>query len=419
MTDHEDLSATATNREIEHIVRQEWGRVLAALLHRIRQLELAEDALQDAFVAALADWPKRGLPRDPKAWLLRTAERKAIDIMRRAKVFQTKQEQLAVLAALEAHTDNEDASPFPDDRLKLVFTCCHPALAHEASVALTLKTVCGLNTPQIARAFLVTEPTMAQRIVRAKRKISAAGIPFGIPEPDLWPDRLKAVLAVIYFIFNEGYAASDGPTHSKVDLCEEAIRLGRIVTGLAPDEADAAGLLALMLLHHSRRYARLGRNGEIIPLDSQDREKWDPDCIAEGLTYLALAGGEDPPGPYALQAGLSAVHARAPSFAETDWNTIIGLYDILNAQSPSPVILLNRAVALSYADGAAAGLEALKVLEVEPRLALYQPYHAAKADMLARAGQTEAAVVAYDKAMTLTQNEAERRFLKSKRDQLV
>ncbi len=418
MADQPFSSDTVPNRQIELIVRQEWGRVLAALLHRIGQLELAEDALQDAFVAALADWPKSGVPNNTKGWLLRTAERKAIDSIRRANVFQTKQQQLTVLTELEAHVDDEDPSPFPDDRLKLIFTCCHPALGHESSVALTLKTVCGLNTLQIARAFVVTESTMAQRIVRAKRKIAVSGIPFAIPEPELWGERFTAVLAVIYFIFNEGYAASDGPTHSKTDLCEEAIRLGRIVTGLAPGEADAAGLLALMLLHHSRRYARRGRDGEIIPLDTQDRDKWDPDCIAEGMTYLALAGDGDPPGPYALQAGLSAVHARAQTFEETDWNTIIGLYDLLNAQTPSPVLLLNRAVALSYADGPDAGLAALHALEVEPRLALYQPFHAAKADMLARAGQTDAARSAYDKALTLTSNEAEERFLTARKAQL-
>ncbi len=419
VTDRFEEPVPVTNRQIDHAVRQEWGRVLAALLHRVRQIELAEDALQDAYVAALSHWPNHGMPKSPRAWLLRTAERKAIDAIRRAKVFQTKQQQLAILRELEGGAHDDDPSPFPDDRLKLIFTCCHPALPHEASVALTLKTICGLNTPQIARAFLVSETTMAQRIVRAKRKISVAGIPYTVPDAELWGERMAAVLAVIYFIFNEGYAALKGDTHARTDLCEEAIRLGRIVTGLVPAESEAAGLLALMLLHHSRRYARLGREGEIIPLDAQDRDKWEPDDIAEGLTHLMMAGDSASPGPYTLQASLSAVHARAKSFAETDWLTMIGLYDQLYAQNPSPVVLLNRAVAVSYSEGPQAGLAALKALEIEPRLAKYQPFHAARADMLARAGRNTEAHRAYDRALELTQNVAEREFLEKKRKSLT
>lgn len=412
------MGEPASHQTIERIVRQEWGRVLAALLHRVRDMELAEDALQEAFVAALSTWPRDGVPTSSRGWLLKTAERKAIDIMRRAKVFQSKQDQLAVLAELEAAEVEDDPSPFPDERLRLIFTCCHPALGHDTSVALTLKTVCGLNTLEIARAFVISESAMAQRIVRAKRKIAGAGIPYAVPEPDLWPERMSAVLATIYFIFNEGYAATFGATHQRVDLAEEAIRLGRIVAGLAPDEHEAAGLLALMLLHHSRRYARVDRDGHIVPLEFQDRDKWMPDDIAEGLTYLQLAEGRDGLGPYGLQAALSAVHARAPGFADTDWASMVGLYDQLAAHDGNVIILLNRAVALSYAEGPEAGLKALEELVIEPRLATYQPFHAARADMLARSGAPEEAGKAYTRAIELSQNDAEKQFLARRRAQL-
>jgi len=400
------------------MVRQEWGRVLAALFHRLGQLELAEDALQDAFVAALSTWPQQGVPANSCGWLLRTAERKAIDILRRGQVFRNRRQQLAVLAELDSIPDTDcQAEPveFPDDRLKLIFTCCHPALTQPVSVALTLKTVCGLNTPQIARAFLVPESTMAQRIVRAKRKISLAGIPYQIPPPELWPERMQAVLAVIYFIFNEGYSALEGPAHARIDLCEEAIHLGRLVAQLAPNEAEASGLLALMLLHHSRRESRVGPAQEIVPLNTQDRQQWDRDCIEEGLGCIGRSRAlSERPGSYTLQAMLSAIHATAPSFGETDWNAMLAVYDQILAQSANPVVLVNRAVAVSYASGPQQGLEALQRLEIEPCIANYQPYHAARADMLARQGQVEAAARAYRRAIELSHNEAEQAFLNKK-----
>jgi len=413
------ISVSATHAEVERIVRQEWGRVLAALLHRLKQLELAEDVLQDAFVSALSCWPQQGIPENSPAWLLRTAERKAIDILRRGRVFQTRQQQMAVLAELDAyhcaypaHVQDEDPECFPDDRLKLIFTCCHPAMTQPVSVALTLKTICGLSTPQIARAFLVPESTMAQRIVRAKRKISVAGIPYQIPPASLLPERLQAVLAVIYFIFNEGYSALQGLTHTRIDLCDEAIRLGRLVCQLMASEPEASGLLALMLLHHSRRHSRTGPYGEIVPLDTQDRQQWDQVSIEEGLGCLKRSlASRQAEGSYTLQAQLSAVHAVAPSFAETDWRAALEIYDRMLQQSPNPVVLLNRAVALSYSKGPQAGLEALQELELESRMASYQPYHAARADILARLGHSAPAVRAYQNAIRLSQNAAEQEFL--------
>ncbi len=415
-------SNATTHAAVERVVRQEWGRVLAALLHRVGQFELAEDALQDAFVAALSRWPQQGVPANPGGWLLRTAERKAIDIMRRSRVFQSRQQQLTILAELDSIADPYDSAEtpeIPDERLKLIFTCCHPALTEEVSVALTLKSVCGLNTLQIAKAFLVPQATMAQRIVRAKRKISLSGIPYRIPPAKDWPERMNAVLAVVYLIFNEGYSAYDGTTHSRADLCEEAIRLGRLLVELAPTEAEASGLTALMLLHHSRRKSRSGPIGEIVPLDAQDRLQWDQECIFEGLAWLEHSFQQSSsPGYYTLQARLSAIHATTTSFSATDWPAMLAVYDQMLASSSNPVVQLNRAVAISYACGPQEGLQALEELAVAPRIASYQPYHAAHADMLARLGDRQAADQAYARAIELSHNQAEQAFLRKKQADL-
>ncbi len=405
-----------SNKDIEQIVRAEWGRVVAALLARLGNLELAEDAAQDALISALSNWPNSGLPKSPRAWLIKVGARKAVDIIRREQTFKAKADDIRLMSRLEETSAEDAPSSIPDDQLALIFTCCHPALAPDASVALTLKTVCGLTTPQIARAFVTSESTLAQRIVRAKRKIADEAIPYIIPERHEFSERMDAVLKTIYLIFNEGYAAREGLTHQRVDLAEEAIRLGRIVATLSGDEPEAQGLLALMLLHHSRRFARTAKDGSIIPLEYQDREKWDPDLVAEGRTALSLAMTAPHPGQFALQAQISCMHANAASFDETEWPRIVAAYDQLNALAPNPIYLVNRAVALSYAASPKDALAALDGLSIEPRLANYQPYHAARADILARAGQPEAAQAAYDRAIELSHNAAEKDFLIARRN---
>ena len=404
----------------EHIITNEWGRVTAALFRRLGDLQLAEDALQDALEQALVRWPLDGVPDQPAAWLLRVATRKAIDHIRRQANFRTKQDQVALLAELEqpALQQEIDQSPVPDERLGLIFTCCHPALSHEAQVALTLKTVGGMSVPEIARAFLVMETNMAQRLVRAKRKIKAAGIPYNIPDPEQWAERLSAVLATVYFVFNEGYAATSGGEVTRSDLCLEAIRLGRILADLLPNEAEVLGLAALMLLHDARRVARSDEAGNIIPLEFQNRRKWHSGKIADGSLFLKRALDLGALGPYQLQAIISAAHDHAPSFADTNWSRIVDAYDQLNELNPSPVLILNKAVALSFAEDTDAGLALLKTLEIEPRLAQYQPFHAAHADMLRRAGDETGARKAYGQAIKLTDNEAEKRFLKARMDEL-
>ena len=396
-------------------MREEWGRVLASLIGQLRDVALAEDVLQDAFVAALGRWPQDGVPGRPRAWLLQTARRKAIDRLRREAVFRAKSAELEVLGNLERLAERNDVDEtIADDRLRLIFTCCHPALAEASRVALTLRTLGGLTTDEIARAFLVPEATMAQRLTRAKRKIKAAGIPFKVPEPDLWPERLNSVLSVTYLIFNEGYAASSGEGPTRGELCREAIRLGRILTQLVPGEPEAAGLLALMLLHESRRRARSDVAGNLVTLEHQDRARWDQDLITEGANLLERALAEGRPGPYQIQAAISALHAQAASYVATDWHEITLLYRELYVLQPSPVVRLNGAVALSFAAGAEAALPTLNELAEEGVFQSYQPFHAALADTLRRAGRRSEAAAAYRQAIELSRNTAEQRFLRGR-----
>jgi RNA polymerase sigma-70 factor (ECF subfamily) len=404
---------------VERTVREHWGYILATLVGYVRDLELAEDVLQDAAVAALQHWPRRGIPEHPRAWLLQTARRKAIDLLRRDARFESKREQIAIMVAHQDHAPADGADEVVvDERLSLIFTCCHPALGEQARVALTLRTLGGLNTTEIARAFLVPETTMAQRLVRATRKIKAANIPYRVPPPDLWPERLESVLSVVYFIFNEGYAATAGGKLTRADLCEEAIRLGRILVALAPGEPEAAGLLALMLLHDARRSARTDADGDLVTLEDQDRSRWNREQIDEGDRILREALSAGRPGPYQVQAAISAVHAGARSYAETDWREITLLYRKLHELQPSWVVKLNEVVALSFAEGAEAGLEALEELERLEVLDRYQPFHAARADLLRRAGRLDEAAAAYRRALDLTTNAAERAFLERRLKEL-
>ncbi len=391
------------------LMRADGGRLLSCLVAGLRDFQLAEDSLQDALESALSHWRRSGLPGRPAAWLMRTARRKAIDRLRRAANFRAKEDQISHLIELDAAVDEADPEPpSPDERLKLIFTCCHPALDRGVSVALTLRSICGLQTEEIARAFLVRPEAMAQRLVRARRKIAGAGIPYETPGPDGLAERLGAVLAVVYLIFNEGYAAS-GDRYLRADLCDEAIRLGRIIVALAPDEAEAEGLLALMLLQHSRRAGRVGPAGDLITLEDQDRAGWDRALIDEGVERLARVLRRGRAGLYQLQAAIAATHAVAPSFAETDWREIALIYDALITVRPNPVFELNRIVALSYAAGPEPAFARLERLA--ETLDAYQPYHAVRADLLARLGRPEAARNAYEAAIGLSSTEVERRHL--------
>lgn len=398
-------------------MREEWGHVLSALVRSVRDLDLAEDVLQDALVKALDVWPRQGIPDEPRAWLLQTARRRAIDRFRREAVFRSKQTQLRVIQELSRSEVAEE--PTVDERLSLIFLCCHPALASEARVALTLRTLGGLTTVEIARAFLVPDTTMGQRLVRAKAKIKAAAIPFRVPPRELWPERLDSVLSVLYLIFNEGYRASRGRDLTRADLCEEAIRLARILAGLAPHEPEAAGLLALMLLHDARRPARTDRHGHLVTLEDQDRSRWSREKIAEGDGVLRDALSRGDAGPYQLQAAISAVHATAPSHAETDWREIVLLYRRLHEAHPNWVVALNLAVAVSFAEGAAAGLAILTRVAAVPDVERYQPFHAARADMLRRDGRFDEAAAAYARARDLSDNDAERAFLERRRREVT
>jgi RNA polymerase sigma-70 factor, ECF subfamily len=406
--------------QIETTFRQEHGKVLAVLIAMLGDFALAEDALQDALIAALEQWKQDGVPRNPGAWITTIAKRKALDRIRRDSNFTRKQQ--VILDSLKGDEDDEEEAmeTIPDERLKLMFTCCHPSLNMDAQVALTLHTLGGLSTHEIARAFLVPPTTMAQRLARARTKIRDAGIPYRVPPAELLPQRLDALLTVIYLLFNEGYVATSGDTLLRHELCNEAIRLCRILVELLPDEpisAEARGLMALMLLHDSRRDARVNGSGELVVLEDQDRANWDHARINEGTAMLDYALRLFNPGPYQVQAAISAVHARAETAQKTDWAQIIDLYQTLFQMTASPVVEVNRAVAIAMAGNPQAGLQILHRLK--PEMEAFFPFHVAHADLLRRTNQREAAADAYERALELCQNNLERAYLQRKLDELA
>ncbi|MFF4975563.1 RNA polymerase sigma factor [Streptomyces sp. NPDC001083] len=396
--------------------REEWGQVVATLIRVTGDWDLAEECAQDAFAQALDRWRRDGIPRRPGAWLTTTARHRALDVLRREAVGAEKLREVAVLARDEGpyDPDHEEDGGVADDRLRLIFTCCHPALQIEARVALTLRTLAGLTTSEIARSFLVPEATMAQRLVRAKRKIRNAGIPYRVPPAHLLPERTTGVLGVVYLLFNEGYAATSGADLVRTGLCAEAIRLARVLALLMPDEPEVLGLLALLLLHDSRRATRVDAAGELVTLEDQDRTAWDRAAIDEGATLLETALRRGRPGPYQIQAAIAACHTTAATAAETDWADIAGLYGELARLVPSAVVRLNRAVAVGMAEGPAAGLALVAELEGTGELDGYHLLAATRADLLRRTGRAAEAAEAYGRALELVENAAERRFLEKR-----
>jgi RNA polymerase sigma-70 factor (ECF subfamily) len=404
---------------IEEVYRSEWGRVVATLIGMVGgDFDLAEECAQEAFAAAVTQWEKDGVPEYPRAWIISTARHKAIDRIRRKSRFEEELEPRLEQGSLDVATPPEVYSAeIPDDRLRLIFTCCHPAIAQDAQIALTLRNLCGLETDEIARAFLVPTTTMAQRLVRAKNKIRDARIPYVVPETSEMAERLDAVLHVIYLVFNEGYSASSGGSLTRADLSAEAIRLGRLLVELLPDR-EALGLLALMLLHESRRGARTSSDGELVLLDDQDRRLWNRAQIAEGTALVERALTLRRPGPYTLQAAISAVHASSPVAAATDWRQIVALYDLLAQVVPSPVVELNRAVAVAMRDGAAAGLALVDAILARGDLDEYHLAHSARAELCRRLGRKDEARKSYERALALTRQDPERRFLQKRIDEL-
>jgi RNA polymerase sigma-70 factor (ECF subfamily) len=418
-----DADARPVRELVETVYRDESRRVLATLIRLLGDFDLAEEALHDAFAAAVERWPADGVPSNPRAWLVSAGRFRAIDAIRRRARFDASLTRIAdhletqARAAAESATPGAEAPEVEDDRLRLIFTCCHPALPPDARIALTLREVCGLTTEEIARAFLTTPPTLAQRIVRAKAKIRAARIPYEVPARARLPERLDAVLHVVYLVFNEAYSATSGASLTRADLAAEAIRLGRLLLELLPDP-EVMGLLALMLLHESRRPARTTPAGELVLLGDQDRSRWNRGQIVEGTALVERALGSRRFGPYTLQGAIAAVHARAATAEATDWGEIVALYDLLLRAEPSPVVELNRAAALAMRDGAAAGLAAVDAILGRGDLADYQPAHSARADLCRRLGRTAEARASYRRALELTRQEPERRFLERRLGEL-